>query len=134
MFFFLHIKYNLYILFLLFIIFSNRLTKHLNPGGRLYFINMNPIPDEPGNVISEIRRARDACILLAGDKPYREFPLSWMERHLQKNNMKVIGVKSYSIIHTENSAIRQINVGRSKINHMSPILKNPMISYLNDLE
>lgn len=52
----------------------NRLKEHLTPNGRLYFIGMNPIPDEitpPGNIISEIRRARDACILLAGHRPYR---------------------------------------------------------------
>lgn len=35
---------------------------------------MNPIPDDPAppaDIISEIRRARDACILLAGHRPYR---------------------------------------------------------------
>jgi hypothetical protein len=51
-----------------------KLTNHLLPNGRLYFIGMSPIPDEknpPGNIISEIRRARDSCILLAGHRPYR---------------------------------------------------------------
>lgn len=35
---------------------------------------MNPIPDEvtePACIVSEVRRARDACILLAGHRPYR---------------------------------------------------------------
>ena len=52
----------------------NRLHDHLNPNGRLYFVGMNPIPDEivpPANIISEVRRARDSCILLAGHRPYR---------------------------------------------------------------
>lgn len=52
----------------------NRLKKHLLPNGRMYFVGMSPIPDEihpPASIISEIRRARDACILLAGHRPYR---------------------------------------------------------------
>lgn len=51
-----------------------RLKRHLNPHGRLYVIGMNPIPDSatpPADIISEIRQARDACILLAGHRPYR---------------------------------------------------------------
>jgi hypothetical protein len=73
-------RYNLIFLFLFRLIEFNiffcfhRLSEHLSPEGRLYFIGMNPIPDEsypPTNIISEIRRARDACILLAGHKPYR---------------------------------------------------------------
>jgi hypothetical protein len=37
-------------------------------------VGMNPIPDHadsPADLIGEMRRARDACILLAGHKPYR---------------------------------------------------------------
>jgi hypothetical protein len=38
----------------------NRLTRHLAPGGRLYIIGMNPIPDTiiaPTNIVSEVRRS-----------------------------------------------------------------------------
>ena len=59
---------------------STRLKQHLLPNGRLYFIGMNPIPYEPnnppGNIISNIRRARDACILLAGHRP---LPVSYLK-------------------------------------------------------
>lgn len=48
--------------------------------------------------------------------------------------MKVIDTKSYTIIHSENSTVRQINVARSKLNNMSPILKASMMAYLDDLE
>lgn len=53
---------------------SRRLKKHLNPGGSLYIIGMQPIPDTimpPQCIVSEVRRVRDACILLAGHRPYR---------------------------------------------------------------
>lgn len=52
----------------------SRLKSKLNSNGRLYFVNMNPIPDTalpPSDLIAEIRRVRDACILLAGHRPYR---------------------------------------------------------------
>ena len=54
-----------------------RLKQHLNPGGRLYIVGMNPIADHSnacdgaGEIVTEVRRARDACILLAGHRPYR---------------------------------------------------------------
>ena len=54
---------------------------------RLYVIGMNTIPDSslyPASLVSEVRRARDASILLAGHRPYREFPIEWMTRHLEK--------------------------------------------------
>lgn len=46
-----------------------RLCKHLKPGGRLYVVGLNPIPDKAegdGNLICKVTKLRDACILLAG--------------------------------------------------------------------
>ena len=57
-----------------------RLRNYLAPGGRLYIVGMEPIPEHamgPAEVITEVRRARDACIQLAGHRPYREYPLAW---------------------------------------------------------
>eukprot|EP00981_Chlorochromonas_danica_P006462 scaffold1401_cov180-Ochromonas_danica.AAC.12 len=115
-----------------------RLQKHLLPNGRMYFVGMNPIPDEvnpPANVISEIRRARDACILLAGHRPYREFPLSWMTRHLGNAGLKVIETRNFTILHSEDSAVRQIRVARSKLDFMEhSLLRQGMDHYLMELE
>ena len=101
-----------------FVIF--RLQKHLSPNGRLYFIGMNPIPDikdknHPGYVISEVRQARDACILLAGHRCYREFPYDWMVRHIEGSGMKIVDSKKYTKVHSEISVIRQIKVAQSKL-------------------
>jgi hypothetical protein len=57
-------------------IILDKLKDHLNPNGRLYIIGMNPIPDHapyPAEVVTEVRRARDSCILLAGHRPYRYY-------------------------------------------------------------
>jgi len=47
-----------------------RVKKHLKPGGRMYIVGLNPIPDKvhgKGDIVCEVRRARDAAILLAGE-------------------------------------------------------------------
>jgi hypothetical protein len=110
----------------------------LLPNGRLYFIGMNPIPDDPAppaSIISEIRRARDACILLGGHRPYREFPSSWMLRHIEQVGLKNLDIKSFTILHSEESALRQLRVGRSKIEFMKDkALREGLDKYLNDLE
>ena len=144
----------------------NRLRHHLNPNGRLYVIGMNPIPDSanpPADIIAEIRQARDACILLAGHRPYRyhmgfryhadstwvmyalwfispllyqrEFPLDWMTRHLNNAEFKVIGSKNFTILHSGESASRQIKVARSKLSLMrNKELQVGMETYLQDLQ
>jgi hypothetical protein len=47
-----------------------RIKRHLKPGGRIYVVGLNPVPDKvegKGNVVCEVRKARDAAILLAGE-------------------------------------------------------------------
>ena len=66
------------------------LAQRLQPGGRLYIVGLEPIPDSYGGttpnspqaIICDVRRIRDACILLAGDRCYREYPVEWIERQL----------------------------------------------------
>ena len=104
----------------------SKLSEHLNPDGRLYVIGMNPIPDHaaaPADVIAEVRRVRDSCIMLAGHRPYREFPLDWMTRHLERSNFEVVNTKNFTILHSEESILRQLKVGQSKL----PLFPNPKL-------
>ncbi|CAM9877398.1 unnamed protein product, partial [Hapterophycus canaliculatus] len=51
-----------------------RLKRHVAPGGRIYLVGMQPLPDHPGGaaeLVCETARLRDSCILLAGHRPYR---------------------------------------------------------------
>jgi hypothetical protein len=118
-------------------IIIDKLKNHLTDDGRLYIIGMNPIPDNapsPADLICELRKARDACILLAGHRPYREFPIEWMARHLKKSNMKILKSKNFTILHSEESAKRQLKVAQSKLSLMAHNpLRAGMESYLNDL-
>ena len=62
-----------------------KLSNHLNPGGKLFVIGMNPIPDHapaPADLIGEVRRARDSCILMAGHRPYRLIYCNYIDGEL----------------------------------------------------
>ena len=95
-----------------------RLRHHLAPGGRLYVIGLQPLPDKapkPADVICEVRQLRDACILLAGHRCYREFPLEWLERHLKAGGLSIERTEQFPILYTEASIGRQIDVGARKL-------------------
>lgn len=65
----------------------------------------------------------------------REFPLDWMNRHLSKAEFKVIGSKNFTILHSGESASRQIKVARSKLSLIrSKELQSGMEKYLVDLQ
>jgi hypothetical protein len=99
---------------------------------------MNPIPDEPthpASIVSEVRRARDSCILLAGHRPYREFPLDWMRRHLETSKFSIVGSKNFTILHSQESIVRQVKVAQSKLPLIVNVdVKKGMEKYLVDLE
>lgn len=115
----------------------DKLAKHLRPGsGRMYVIGLNPIPDRatgPADIVCEVRRARDACILMANHRPYREYPLDWMVRHLESSGFKVMHTKKCTILHSEDSIMRQLRVGTSKLELMPEAAREGMTEYLADL-
>jgi hypothetical protein len=63
--------------------YLQRLRPHLRPGGAMYLVGMEPPPSD-GSELDQIHRLRDACILLAGHRCYREYPqsvvLQWLEQ------------------------------------------------------
>jgi hypothetical protein len=51
--------------------------------GRLYLVGMTPYVLDPGageagRLLAQIGRHRDACLLIAGQRPFREYPLDWV--------------------------------------------------------
>jgi len=95
-----------------------KLKSLLKPGGRLYIIGLEPIPDSTSgiaNIICKVRQVRDACILLAGHRCYREYPKVWVERQLDLAGFKRISSEEFPILYSHQTIERQINVGRRKI-------------------
>ncbi|MEG0183108.1 MAG: class I SAM-dependent methyltransferase [Stenotrophomonas sp.] len=83
---------------------QGRLFERLRPlvGQRLYMIGLQPYihgrPDgAAGAMVNAIGRLRDACLLLCGDSPYREYPLQWALRSLEAARFRVIDAQQVPI-------------------------------------
>lgn len=116
-----------------------KLTTLLKPGGRMYIVGLEPLPDRvegDADVMCRIRQVRDACILLAGHRCYREYPLEWIERQCEQiSGLRHVSSKKFPILYRHATIVRQINVGRSKL----PLFNNSVLSkamtlQLDDLE
>ena len=66
--------------------------------------------DEAARIIWEIGRFRDACVLLAGARPYREYPARWAADQLQRAGFAVHEVKHYGIRYKELFVNAQIDM------------------------
>ena len=118
-------------------IFS-RLVSHLKPGGRIYIVGLNPIPDKvsgPANIFCKVTKMRDSCILLAGNRCYREYPPDWIERHLELAGLNVLSQSKFPIMYSHRTIVRQLNVARSKLKLFpSKRLAEEMGKVIDDLE
>ena len=112
-----------------------RLEKLLTPGGRIYLVGLQPLSKsqapadgsnddlellETGKLIQEVARTRDACLLLAGHRVYREFPIEWSQRQLEKAGMDVTDSVRLVNVYTRSGITRQLEVGRRYV----PLLKD----------
>lgn len=116
------------------------LLRHLKPGGRLYIVGLEPIPDstsdKDANVVCQVRQVRDACILLAGHRCYREYPQAWIEQQVvQQHSLTLVDAHNFPILYRHETILRQINVGRSKLPLFEvPELRESMAKTLDRLE
>lgn len=95
-----------------------RLKRHIAPGGRFYLVGMQPLPDHPGGaaeLVAEAARLRDSCILLAGHRPYREYPLDWITRQMKKAGMKVVSARKMPVLYAPHTVKRQLDVASRKL-------------------
>jgi len=101
--------------------FQDKLFERLKPHTKkhLYFVGMEPLPDSAdtvqGKLVIEIAKLRDACILLAGHRCYREYPLDWTLRQLTRSGFKIENVSNFETVQTAEFVEVQLNVAESKI-------------------
>jgi hypothetical protein len=105
--------------------FQDQLFPRLRPlvRHRLYAIGLAPYPDvaedEGGALILELARLRDACILLAKHRCYREYPLDWTCRHLERAGFTVEDAWSTPIVYRERFITGQLRVCESKLAYLT---------------
>lgn len=108
--------------------FQDVLFDRLRPAVQqtLYVVGWEPLlkgDDEGAAYLAELYRFRDACMLMADVRPYREYPADWAVRMLRKSGFFVEDVRQFPIIHGEASIERQV---RNATNQLCRI-KNPTL-------
>ncbi|CEM28277.1 unnamed protein product [Vitrella brassicaformis CCMP3155] len=119
-------------------IFS-RLVQHLKPGGWLYVVGLEPFSNsEPTSkateLLQQVARVRDACILLAGHRCYREYPQEWVHRQLEQVKCRMDASERWPNVYSARQVERQIQVGRDKLPFFPDTqLADEMAKYLDQL-
>ncbi len=112
--------------------FQDRLFTRLRPhvGGRLYVVGLEPYPDSTdspaGRIVLEIARLVNACILLAGHRMFREYPLEWVLRSLDASGYVVEDAKSFPIVRGMKFVEEQLDVCQRKLPHIEPSLSREL--------
>ena len=94
------------------------LFKRLRPLTRkiLYVKGLEPyVPtmrpkDKAGQILWEIGRYRDACVLHGNDLPYREYPAGWVVDNLRESGFEVLKVMHFDIRYKKLFVNSQIDV------------------------
>lgn len=102
--------------------FQSHLFARLRPlvGGRLYvtgvepYVNAEP-QDEAGRIVWRIGRFRDACLTLAGEMHYREYPLDWMLRQIAASGFEPIAARRFPIRYKAGFVNSQIDMCAPRI-------------------
>ncbi len=119
--------------------FQDRLFARLRPhvGRRLYVVGLAPYPEprgEVGRTIWAIARLRDACILLAGHRCYREYPMDWVIRSLERSGYAVDEAISVPIVYGARFINGQLDVCRRELPHLAdPALAEAMSAHIEAL-
>jgi len=98
--------------------FQSNIFRRLRPLTRktLYVKGLEPYvpinrPDsKAGQLVWEIGRYRDACVLLGGNVPYREYPAHWVVDQLKIAGFAVREVKHFDIRHKSRFVNAQIDL------------------------
>jgi len=107
--------------------FQPFLFRRLRPltGKTLYIKGLEPYvpinrPDsKAGQFVWEIGRYRDACVLLSGDVPYREYPAQWVVDQLKIASFTVQSVKHFDIRHKARFVNAQIDLCKSGLERLA---------------
>lgn len=107
--------------------------------GALYVIGLEPyVPileeDEVGRFVGDLGRLRDACQLLAGDRPYREYPAAWVAAQLQRAGMKVTDTRHFRIRYREQFLASQLAICEARVKSFAdPALASAMSDHIEAL-
>lgn len=120
---------------------QDRLFDRLRPlvTRRFYLLGLQPyVPGVPtdadGRLVNEIGRLRDACLLLSNDQPYREYPLDWTLRQLERAAFRVVDAETIAIRYGERFVHSQLDMCAQAVGRLrNRALAAPMLAHIADL-
>ncbi|UTW45433.1 class I SAM-dependent methyltransferase [bacterium SCSIO 12696] len=88
--------------------------------GTLYITGLEPyvpvvVDEEVGSFVGDLARLRDACMLLARDRPYREYPSSWVAAQLRQIGFTVTHTKYFSIRYRHRFLSSQLQICEDRV-------------------
>lgn len=91
---------------------------------RLYITGMEPYvierpEDEAGALIWEIGRYRDACLILSGQRHYREYPLDWVLAELRRSGFQPVAARKVPTGYKANFVNGQIGLCRPLLERLA---------------
>ena len=99
-----------------------RLRRHVS--GTLYVIGLEPYgdPDESpdSQLVTRIANLRDACLLLAQDRPHREYPRWWMTEALERNGYQLQASRSFPVSYGRQFVTSELDVCRDALAKLAP--------------
>jgi hypothetical protein len=114
-----------------------KLKQHMKK--KIYIIGLEPYPHiaqtTGGQLILTLSRLRDACILLAKHRCYREYPMEWVLANLQSHSLHITNQQKFPIVYQRRFIDEQLQVCRSKL-HFLPAnsLKSALHEEIANLE
>jgi hypothetical protein len=111
--------------------FLERLRPHC--AGNVYLVGLEP-PPRDGSVLDEVCRVRDACILMAGHRMYREYPRELVMGWLERAGYRVQDAQRFPNRLGARFVNGQLDVAARKLRHFSdPQLAASMGRHIEDL-
>ena len=104
--------------------------------GTVYVTGLEPyVPvvadDEVGKFVGDLGRLRDACQLLARDRPYREFPAPWVVAVLRQAGLTVTSEKFYPIRYRKRFLDTQLQICEDRVKRFTdPSLAAAMSAHI----
>jgi hypothetical protein len=114
--------------------FFARLRPHCR--GRIYVIGLEPYGvahDEGGAIVWEIARLRDACILLAGDRCYREYPRAWVKERMAHAGFEIASDESFPIRYGARFVDGQLDVCRRKLARIDGAVRGALAARIENV-
>ncbi|MCC5884196.1 MAG: class I SAM-dependent methyltransferase [Halomonas sp.] len=115
----------------------HRIRPHV--GHRLYLVGTEPYvldaPDtEAGRIVRRIGRLRDACLLMGGGRPYREYPSTWVQRQLGLAGFRTMDIRFFPIRYRERFVNTQLDLCLRQLEGFNdPTLADAMRTHVEEM-